>query len=113
MSMTVEPMPAAAIGVLTVYERAGPAEGDETAVGRVGLGADGRMVLLEALPERYQWLHGLTDRMNRKPAIVRLVPPSGDAPQSAIMTEVIGRDSGQFLEALSEHLRKYFRLRLG
>ena len=111
--MTVEPNPNAAMGVLTAYGRAGPAEGDETAVGRVGLDANGRMVLLEALPERYEWLHGLTDRMNRKPAIVRLVPPSGDAPQSTVMTEVIGRDSDQFLEALSQRLLKYCRLRLG
>lgn len=111
--MTVEPIPDAAMGVLTLYEKGGPAEGDETAVGRVGLGTDGRMVLLEALPERYAWLHGLIDRMNRKPAIVRLVPPSGDAPQSTIMTEVIERGSDQFVEALSEHLLRYFRLRLG
>jgi hypothetical protein len=113
MSMTVEPIPDAAMGILTVYERAGPAEVDETAVGRVSLDADGRMVLLEALPERYEWLQGLTDRINRKPTIVRLVAPSGDSPQSTVMTEMIGRGSDQFVEALSEHLLKYFLLRLG
>ena len=84
--MNVEPNPDAAMGVLIVYERGGPADGEETAVGRVGLGADGRLVLLEALPERYEWLHGLIDRMNRKPAIVRLraLGANGDVPiQSA------------------------------
>jgi hypothetical protein len=98
---------------MTVYEQPRRPGENEVALARVALDPAGRLEILEALPERYDYLRAVVDRVNSKPAITRLTPPPGDAPPYAVSSEVVTRDSPRFLEALSEHLAKYFRLRLG
>src|SRR5262245_39893516 len=86
---------------------------DETWVGRVAFGPEGRLALLEALPEREAFLRRALENLNAKSVIVEKVPPGPDATPGAIATRSIPRTDEDFLRALQDYALRYYGLRLG
>jgi hypothetical protein len=90
--------------------RAGPADGDETHVGRVSFSPSGLLELLEATPEEQPLLDAVVAGVNAKDALPEKVPPPPGAPRYAVQLRQVSRSDGEFLRVLQDYLARYYGL---
>lgn len=86
---------------------------EETLIGRVEYGPQGRLGLLDAEPAEAERLTSVVDGINRKEFLVEKVPPGPDAPRYSTSSRAVKRIDKDFLQALQHYLRQYYGLSLG
>jgi hypothetical protein len=86
---------------------------EETLIGRVEYGPQGRLGLLDAEPAQAERLASVVDGINRKEVLVEKVSPGPDAPRYSTSSRAVKRTDKEFLPALQRYLRQYYGLSLG
>lgn len=86
---------------------------DETLIGRVEYGPEGRLGLLDVEPAQAERLASVVDGVNRKESLVEITSAGPDSPRYGTTSRAVKRTDKEFLQALQKHLRQYYGLTLG
>ena len=86
---------------------------EETLIGRVEYGPQGRLGILDAEPAEAERLASVVDGINRKEFLVEKVPPGPDAPRYSTSSRAVKRTDEDFFPVLQQYLRQYHGLSLG
>jgi hypothetical protein len=86
---------------------------DETQIGKVGYGPNGMLSVLDVETAHLAPLRQAVAIVNRKAALVEMIPPGPNAPPFAVSTRVVQRTDRDFFKVLQRHLLKYYGLSLG
>jgi hypothetical protein len=86
---------------------------DETLAGKLQFGGDGRLSLIECLPDQETFLTNVIEAMNAKEELVEKAPPPDDAPRFALSSKVVKRTDPDFFPALQRYLSTYYGINLG
>ena len=83
----------------------------EVMVGRVQLDAKARITVITASSDRRAWLRRIARRMNEKATMHVDAPPPANSPRASA-SRIVKRGEPDFLPALQDYLRTYYKLEL-
>ncbi len=84
----------------------------QTPIGEVDAGPDGKLTLVSVVPDKQEFLTDLIEEMNGKDQMHKEAQPPPNARPHALYSIIIPRSDPRFFDAMKDFLSKYYDVTL-